>query len=242
MFVELAEMEGDFDAVKNIYSMLDFIYRNALNEAVNFRWASVPKFDKAHYKNVYRMIYNGACPVENIPIKDNVIKNELWEFARCYTISDTNNRLAYTFLVGQNRFPKALISDKTKNALGLHVGNLNGVKLQENFLSKALGHLLYDIVFSNSPTNFGKIPMIVRDRLVNDTRNTINRNGEAYELHDKDGAIILSVKPAKTFFTRRDTVQIKCSNAMQNVLDDLSVEERKRILAEMIKRYNAKNR
>jgi len=240
MLLEWAKIEYKLSAVQEMYSMLESVYNIACAEAVKFNWDKVPEFDRAHYKKVFSMVYNGACPIKSIPIKDEVLKRELWEYARCYTISDMNNNLAYTYLVGKNRFPKTVLSDRTKNALGLHVGDLSGVKLQDNFLSKVLSVLLFDIAFPDNKINFNHVSEIVRMRLFNDSRNMINRNGETYELYNKDGAPILYVKPAKTFFTRRDTVNIKYPRGGIKIFDKPSIEERQWLLTNLSERYNAK--
>ena len=242
MLQSLVEMECEFDVAQHIYSMLALIYRNAREEACNFSWDTVPEFDKAHYKKIYRMVYDGACPVREIPITDHVVKHDLSNFAKRYTISDENGRLQYTYLVDKPRSKDLPISDITKKVLGLHVGDLGGDKLQDNFLSKSLGWLLYDIAFPNSSINFGTVPQIVRTRMFNDSRNNINRDGEKYELYDKDGALILSVTPGKTFFTRRDTARIKYPRGGIKIFDDPSVIERREILAELARRYKAKGK
>lgn len=240
MLSKLIKMKNSSDMIKSICLMLDSVYRNALKGYTDFSWDTVPDFDKEHYKKLFHMLRNGACSVKSVPITDEVLKRELWDFARCYTIFDENNNLAYTYLVGSNRFSLDITSDKTKNAMGLHVGDLDGAKLQENFLSKSLGMLLYDIVFPEVKS--GRLPEVVRVRLFNDSRNTVKRNGKKYELYDKDGSLILSVEPAKTFFTRRDTVQIKCPRKTEKLFNNLSVEECKSILGNLSKRYSDKSK
>lgn len=240
MLQSLVELKYEVDMLKNINSMLNSVYHNALEEASDFSWDAVPEFDKEHYKRLSHMVYDGACPVESVPITDYTVKRDLWDFARCYTISDVNNRLQYTYLVGKARSKDLPISDRTKSSLGVHVGDLAGVKLQENFLSKNLGCLLYDIVFPDSSINFGHIPQVVRMRLFNNSENVVSRNGEKYELYDKEGSLILSAKPGKTLFTRRNTARITYPRNGIKIFDKPSIEECKLILARLAEQYNAK--
>lgn len=240
MLFKLAELEYERNMLSSLCSVLNSAYNNALADAENFNWADIPEFDRSHYRNLYRMVYDGACPVRSVPITDDTIKQDLWDCAKCYTVSDINDTLAYTYLVGMPRNQETVISEKTRNALGVHVGDLGGVKLQDNFLSKSLGVLLYDVVFPESLINFGRVPPVVCMRLFNDSRNMINRNGKKYELYDNNGSLILSVGPAKTFFTRRDTARIKYPRGGIKIFNNPVVVERKSILAGLAERYNAK--
>jgi len=242
MLFKIVKLETEAFLMEKMHSMLEAAYSNAIAEASNFNWSNVPEFDQMHYKNLCSMVYDGACPVRNIPITDEVLKRELWEYACCYTVSDKDDKLAYTYLIGKSRSKKGELSDKTKNALGLHVGDLNGVKLQDNFLSRNLGMMLFDVVYPDSPINFGRVPIIVRERMFNDSRNTINRNGETYELYDKDGELILLARPSKTFFTRRDAAQITYPRGGVKIFENPSVSERLGLLANLSERYNAKTK
>ena len=242
MLFKIVGLETEAFLMEKMWPMLEAAYKGALVEAANFTWDGVSDFDKVHYKRLYNMVYDGACPVKEVPITDHVVKHDLWDFAKRYTISDKNNRLQYTYLFGKPRSKDLPISDITKNALGLHVGDLGGDKLQDNFLSKNLCLILFDIVYPDSPIHLGQVPCIVRERMFNDSRNTINRNGETYELYDKDGALILSVTPGKTFFTRRDTARITYPRGGVKIFENPSVAERRGLLAELAKRYSEKNK
>ncbi|MBR3147922.1 MAG: hypothetical protein IKF41_01075 [Alphaproteobacteria bacterium] len=242
MLFELARLEYERDMLTSLCSVLNSVYNNALVDLEKFNLNEVSEFDRSHYRNLYRMVYDGACPVKSVPITDDTIKRDLWDCAKCYTVSDINDTLAYTCLVGIPRNQETVISEKTRNALGVHVGDLGGVKLQDNFLSKSLGVLLYDVVFPESLINFGRVPPVVCMRLFNDSRNMINRNGKKYELYDNDGSLILSAEPAKTFFTRRDTAQIKYPRGGIKIFDNPSVIGRREILAELARRYKAKGK
>ncbi len=240
MLFELARLEYERNMLSSIYSVLNSVYNNALVDLEKFNLNEVSEFDRSHYRDLYRMVYDGACPVKSVPITDDTIKRDLWDYAKCYTVSDKDGGLAYTYLIGKRRSQKCDLSDKTKQALGVHVGDLDGVKIQSNFLSKILGLILFDIVYPDSVINFGRIPYIVRARLFNDSRNMINRNGKKYELYDNDGSLILSAEPAKTFFTRRDTARIKYPRGGIKIFENPSVIERKSILAGLAERYKAK--
>ena len=242
MFFELAKIRYNAAAAEKMCSMLSPIYDTICEEILDFNWGDIPEFDKTHYKKVFSMVYDGACPVKSVPITDEVLKRELWDHACCYTVSDKNNNLAYTYLVGKKRSDKTVLSDKTANAIGLHVGDLNGVKIKDNFLSKILGVLLFDVAFPNSSINFKNVPEIVRMRLFNDSRNTIDRKGKTYDLYDKDGSLILSAKARKTFFTRRDTARIKYPRNGIKIFEKPSIAERKWVLDRLSELYNAKSK
>jgi len=242
MLFKIVRLETEAFLMKKMWPMLEAAYSNAIAEASEFNWSNVPECDQMHYKKLYSMVYDGACPVRNVPITDEVLKRELWEYARCYTVSDKDDKLAYTYLIGKSRSKKGGVSEKTENALGLHVGDLDGVKLQDNFLSKNLSMILFDVVYPDSPIHLGQVPCIVRERMFNDSRNTINRNGETYELYDKDGELILLARPSKTFFTRRDTARITYPRGGVKIFENPSVAERRGLLAELAKRYSEKNK
>ena len=248
----MPKLENETDYIK----FINVVLNDLIVELKHFDWDSVPEFDQKHYTRILDMLYDGACSVKTIPISDGAVKHELWDRAKCYTVSDSNGKLAYTFLVGMPRGwdessiiennPIDGLSATTQNALGLHVGGLDGVKLQDNAIAGVISTMLFDIM--NPYALDPELSSVVKTRIVNNSQNVVKKDNDWYVLQNKYGgeilrmrsgrALAVCIRYGKLFLVIRNTARhVKYPRGGVKIFDKMNSARRRWLFNNMLDWY-----